>query len=191
MRLSAAIFKQGFLGLVLVTAMCGCKTKQAVTKFKMPAAPLAIGKPIYVSVPETKGKDEERTYQGSDTQTATAVAGAFKNYGTVTFGREPEAQEKALGSAAAAQCVYLVKPTIRIWEDNPTEWNGEPDELEVELEVFDVAGKESLARASLKGKSKLATVLGDKPEDMLPGFFEPFAAELFGDKDFGQKKKKK
>lgn len=189
MRFSNAILKQALLGLLFVTMLCGCKTKQAITKLKMPATPLAVGKPMYVSVPEAKGKDEERTYEPSDFQTATAVAGAFKKYGAVTMGREPETQAKALSSAAASSCVLLVKPTIRMWEDNPTEWSGEPDDLEIELEIFDVASKESLARANLKGKSKWAT-FGDHPEDMFPGFFEPFAAELFGDKDFGQKKKK-
>ncbi|MDB6058052.1 MAG: hypothetical protein JWO95_1896, partial [Verrucomicrobiales bacterium] len=169
--------------------VCGCKTKQTITRLKMPAAPLAIGKPMYVSVPEAKGKDEERTYEPSDFQTATAVTGAFRNHGPVTMGREPETKDKALASAAAANCVLLIKPTIRMWEDNPTEWSGEPDDLEIELEIFDVASKDSLARANLKGKSKWAT-FGDHPEDMLPGFFEPFAAELFGDKSFGDKKKK-
>jgi hypothetical protein len=142
---------------------------------------------MYVSIPEAKGRDEERTYEASDFQTGAACAAAFKKYGAVTLGHEPEPLDKAFASAEAARCSYMVKPSIRMWEDNPTEWNGEPDDLEIELEVFEVGSKESLSRVSLKGKSKVAT-FGDKPEDMLPGFFDEYAAELFGDTTFKKKK---
>ena len=174
-------------GVVTVALLCGCHTKETITRLKMPAAPLPVGKPMYVSIPEAKGRDEERTYEPSDFQTGTAVAAAFGKYGTVTLGRAPEVQEQALASAEAAKCFYLVKPTIRMWEDNPTEWSGEPDDLEIELEVFQVASKESLSRVNLKGKSKWAT-FGDHPEDMLPGFFDEYTAELFGDTSFKKKK---
>lgn len=175
------------VGLFVMATFSGCSTKQTITRITRPASPLSPGKPMYVSIPEAKGRDEERTYDPSDFQTATACAGAFRKYGPVTMGRQPERLETAMASAKASQCFYLVKPTIRMWEDNPTEWNGEPDDLEIEIEIFAVANSESLARANLKGKSKWAT-FGDHPEDMLPGFIEPYAAELFGDTDLQRKK---
>jgi hypothetical protein len=175
------------LFFVVLTTLCGCSTKQTITHIKTPLTPLSIGKTIYVSVPETKGRDEDRTYEASDFQTATACAGAFRKYGAITMGKQPETETIAIASAQAAGAFYLVKPTIRMWEDNPTEWSGEPDDLEIEIEVFEVSKKESLARANLKGKSKWAT-FGDHPEDMLPGYIEPYAAELFGDTSFKKKK---
>ena len=181
--------QQWFVGFVFVAmlSLCGCSTKQTITRIKVPSMPLVVGKPIYVSIPESKGRDEERTYEPSDIQTATACAGAFRKYGTITMGRQPESQDSAIASAVTAGAFYLVKPTIRMWEDNPTEWSGEPDDLEIEIEVFEVSSKESLARANLKGKSKWAT-FGDHPEDMLPGYIDPYAAELFGDTTFQKKK---
>ncbi|MGV3774682.1 MAG: DUF4823 domain-containing protein [Verrucomicrobiales bacterium] len=141
---------------------------------------LKRGSLIYVAVPEQLGRDGERAYRGSDFQTAAACAEAFNNYSEVVLGRTPENLEAAMQSAQAANCAYLVKPEIRIWEDNPTEWTGERDDLEIDVETFEVSTRKTVARAILKGKSRIMT-FGDKPEGMLNGFFEPHAAKLFGE----------
>ena len=173
--------KGRFFALITMTMLCGCANIQTTTRFSGPGAALRSGSTLYVGVPEHAGRDEERTYPRSSAQTAEACAKTFQQYAQVTLGREPENLQQAFASATAAKCDYLVKPEIRAWEDNPTEWNGERDVLDVDVETFEVATGKSISRAALKGRSRLLT-FGDKPERLLAGLFEPYSAELFGTK---------
>lgn len=140
---------------------------------------LRQGAKVYIAVPEKPGHDDERAYPGSEFQTAEACARAFKEYSEVVMGRESQDMQKALDSARAEKCQYMAKPEIRAWEDNPTEWNGERDVMEIDLETFDVETGRPLSRVYLKGRSRWMT-FGDKPERMLNGFFDTHVAGLFG-----------
>ncbi|MDB6037387.1 MAG: hypothetical protein JWM99_1228 [Verrucomicrobiales bacterium] len=172
------IFRSCACALALAL-LCACQTQQTITQSDTSQTVLKQGSLVYVAVPEKPGRDDERSYEGSDYQTAEACAKAFKQYAEVTLGRESQNLENALASARARKCDYMVKPEIRIWEDNPTEWNGERDRLEVDVETFETATGKTISRVVLKGKSRLMT-FGDRPERMLIGFFEPHAAKLFG-----------
>jgi hypothetical protein len=171
--------KKTFAVLLGIWVLVGCQTQRTAITLNPIQAVLRNGSSLYVAVPEREGRDDERAYTGSNYQTAEACATAFRPHAQVVLGREPENLEKALASARNGKCDYLVKPEIRIWEDNSTEWNGERDQLEVDMETFETATGKSISRVLLKGKSRLMT-FGDKPERMLIGFFDPYAAELFG-----------
>ena len=164
--------------LLFLVFLSGCKTKQSIDRLGPKKATLIPASRIYVAIPEKPGRDEERVYEASHFRTAEACAKAFRQYGKVKLGRHPETWQEALTSARNEGCNYLVKPEIRVWEDNPTEWTGERDELEVDVEIIKTATGETVSRDLLKGRSRWMT-LGDKPERMLEGFFEPLAAELF------------
>jgi hypothetical protein len=170
--------RKAVIALLLVIIACSCKTQQAINNLG-PTTTLAKDSSLYIAVPKHPGRDSERSYEGSNFQTAEACMNAFRPYEKVRLGREPQNLEEALTSARSFAADYLVKPEIRVWEDNPTEWNGEPDVLDVDIEVFDVKSGKSVSRSLLKGKSRWMS-LGDKPERMLIGYFEPYAAQLFG-----------
>lgn len=171
--------KKTFACWVGIWVLVGCQTQQSSIQLNSITTVLKNGSSLYVAVPERPGRDSERAYEGSNYQTAEACATSFRQHAQVRLGREPENLEKALASARNGKCDYLVKPEIRIWEDNPTEWNAERDQLEVDVETFETATGKAISRVVLKGKSRLMT-FGDKPERMLTGFFDSHAAELFG-----------
>jgi hypothetical protein len=172
-------FKHWHVFLLITGILSGCQTKQTVTKFEKSEIHLNRPSTVYVAIPEHPGRDSERTYPGSDFQTAEACAQAFGKFAQVKLGRRAENVKQSLSAARDEKCDYVIKPEIRVWEDNPTEWTGERDELEIDLEIIDAASGNTISRSALKGKSRWLSG-GDKPERMLIGFFEPYVAELFG-----------
>jgi hypothetical protein len=170
--------KQGLVFAMAALLLTGCATKLSHTALVPQRAPLKPEHVFYVAVPEP-GRDEERVYEASSIQTAQAFTQAISAHAKTKMGRQPETLEKAINSASAEACDFLILPTIRMWEDNPTEWNGEPDDLKIEVETVDLKTKETVSRVLLSSKSKWAT-FGDKPEEMLPEIAAPFAKTLFG-----------
>lgn len=167
------------LGIFATLLLTGCEATHSQMDLVSKPAPLNIQSTVYVAVPEP-GRDEERVYEASGFQTAQAFTKAIGELGKVKMGRAVENLDAAIASARADNCNYVLIPRIQIWEDNPTEWNGEPDDLQIDAELVTVDTKETISRVLLTGKSPWASVKADKPEAMLAGMAAPYARKLFG-----------
>ena len=65
------------------------------------------------------------------------------------------------------------------WEKRATEWSGRPDQIEIQLVIFDAVTKEVLANSSYSGKSKWLTFGGDHPQDLLPEPTSQYVTSLY------------
>jgi hypothetical protein len=74
---------------------------------------------------------------------------------------------------------YLVYPTILHWEDRATEWSALPDRIEVKIDLIETATGKLLDSVVIRGKSGLATLGCDHPQDLLPKPVDEFVSTLF------------
>lgn len=105
---------------------------------------------------------------GSGQVTAQAVSAAFTSrLRNVSVGVANEGFSSAMETARSGGFTVLVVPTILHWEDRATEWPMLSDKLEVKVDVVDTATGDTIATATLVGKSGKATFGGDHPQDLL------------------------
>src|SRR3546814_3053484 len=89
--------------------------------------------------------------------------------------------EGATGAGALGrEADYLVYLKIHHWEERATEWSGKPDQIEVEIRLFDGRKGTLLASQIVKASSSWATLGGDHPQDLLIKPFNDYAAGIFG-----------
>ncbi|AUD79340.1 DUF4823 domain-containing protein [Kangiella profundi] len=74
---------------------------------------------------------------------------------------------------------YLVYPVILHWEDRATEWSVKPDKVKVKIIVVRLEDKKIIKSGVIDGKSGIATLGGDKPQDLLPEPIEQFMKGLY------------
>ncbi|TKD64235.1 DUF4823 domain-containing protein [Cobetia marina] len=140
---------------------------------------MAPDEPLYVSVPRDGVYGSQR-YTGSGMTTAQILQGAFLKYAdNVSYGNSTQSRSEAWDAAMQAGAIYLVFPTIVHWEDRATEWSGKPDQIEVKVQVIDVATNTVEASAIAKGQSGLATLGGDRPQDLLSKPVNEFVSSLY------------
>jgi len=156
------------IGVVLVTlAMTGCASTYEQSDVQPPSVQLDPSKSVLISVPPD-GWYESIEYRNSGRMTANAVAAAFsKHANSVDISTDCHGDD-CLNTSQQENYSYYVKLEILQWEERATEWSGRPDQIEIQLVVFDVATKEVLASSSYSGKSKWLTFGGDHPQDLLP-----------------------
>ncbi len=166
-----------FSAMLLLAA---CADSHQLTKSAgSPTFSLDSSDTIYVSVPRDGVYGSQR-YTGSGMTTAQIIQGAFlKHVDSVNYGNSTQSRDDAWEAAMEAGALYLVYPTILHWEDRATEWSGKPDRVEVKMQVIDVATNTTEATAIAKGKSGLATMGGDHPQDLLPDPVNEFVSSLF------------
>ncbi|HXZ53314.1 MAG TPA: DUF4823 domain-containing protein [Burkholderiales bacterium] len=119
-------------------------------------------------------------YAGSGAMTSQTLVSAFSKHAqNVEMSHGYESFDDALVTARAKKVKYLIYPTILPWEDRATEWSGIPDRVEVKVEIVDVQTGKAVESAVISGKSGLATLGGDHPQDLLPKPVEEFVSSLY------------
>ena len=69
-------------------------------------------------------------------------------------------------------------PTILHWEDHRTEWTMVPDQVEVELELFDCTSGARLDSTTVYGTSRIATFAGDYTRELLAVPFRRYTRQI-------------
>ncbi|WP_231708982.1 DUF4823 domain-containing protein [Pseudomonas denitrificans (nom. rej.)] len=135
----------------------------------------------YVALPED-GQYGAKPYPGSGKMTSSIIKSTLqKNSQKVTSSNRVEDFDQALNSARIGGYSYLVFPTILHWEDRATEWNFMRDKVEVKIDIVDVFSGEAESSTVIDGKSGIATLGGDHPQDLLPDpINEYFRSALYG-----------
>ena len=133
----------------------------------------------YVSVPRD-GQYETKTYRGSGLSVTTIIRSSLlMHLVQVDQGFEVESFTQAIKSAKSNSVDYLFFPTILHWEDRATEWSGIPDRAQVKVVIVDIKTSEVISSAIIDGKSGVATLGGDHPQDLLPKPVAQFIDGLF------------
>jgi len=162
----------------LLTASCA-DTHKVVRTDSSPDVRLSSNSTIYIAVPRD-GVYGARTYHGSGQNTAQVVLSSFaKRSRDTEVGRKPQSYKEARDTALSKNVEFLVYPAILHWEDRATEWSAIPDRVEVKIDVVDVASDRSVASAVVKGVSGIATLGGDRPQDLLAEPIEEFVKSLY------------
>lgn len=140
---------------------------------------LIPGELVYVSVP-ADGRYGQTIYYGSGQNAAQIVVMAFSRHSSrVEGGNAHQDFDASLDAARKIGARYLVVPTILEWEDRATEWSAIPDKASIKIAVIDVATNATIDSVIIKGKSGLATLGGDHPQDLLPEPTEEYVASLY------------
>ena len=163
---------------VVLIASCA-DTHKVVRTDSSPGARLDRNSTVYVAVPRD-GVYGANTYYGSGQNTAQVLLAAFaKHTRNTEGGQKPQSYKQARETALSKKLEILVYPVILHWEDRATEWSGIPDRVEVKVDVVDAASDRSIASAVVKGVSGIATLGGDRPQDLLEEPVEQFVASLY------------
>ena len=175
-RCMLSFIVRGSFILVLSLAGTGCQNIYTEAPLMQPNPALVLNRkiPAYVAVP-ADGVDDHGAYQGSGLKVAVAIQAAFaQKIQTVLTGGEHQSLDASLATARSKAIGYLFYPTIVQWEDNPTEWTGEPDRIQIKIELLDVSSGNAIYSTMFTGKSKWMT-FGNVPEEMLPELLAKYA----------------
>ena len=165
--------------LVVVLLLGACADTHQLIRQDAASIQLAQSDTVFVAVPED-GAYGATTYRGSGQNTAQIIFSAFaKHTQLVKVGRAVQSFDEALASTRQVGTKYLVYPTIFHWEDRATEWSSIPDRVEIKIEVVEASSGDAVASGVIKGKSGLATLGGDHPQDLLPKPTEEFVSSLY------------
>ncbi len=156
-----------------------------------PAHALPDHSSYYIALPED-GQYGAKPYAGSGKMTSSVIKAALqKNSQKAVSATRVEDFDEALSSARRGGFSYLVFPTILHWEDRATEWNFMRDKVEVKIDLVDVFSGEAESSTVIEGKSGIATLGGDHPQDLLPEPINEFFSTVLGKPDTAKFTKQK
>lgn len=170
-----------YLTLVLVaTVLVGCKSTSQIQSYQPPPKPLSREAGVFMAV-----RGDAYDEPGSGMLAVKTLQKAFDGYASRTqLSGAPVSVAADLTNAAAAKCAYLVDPTIVKWEEEPTEWTGKPDVLEMKVQLLQVPEGTVLSSAVFNAKSKWMTLGGDHVEHLLQPFATNWVRALYEGVDF-------
>ncbi|MGE8503852.1 MAG: DUF4823 domain-containing protein [Pseudomonas sp.] len=180
-RLFSPYKLQATLQRLLVSAvlllLTGCMDSTHFIKDQSGSIPARAS--YYIAQPDD-GMYGAKTYVGSGKMTSAIIKAALqKNSQTVVSARRVESFDQALDSARLSGCSYLVFPIILHWEDRATEWNFLRDKVQVKIDLVDVFTGEAESSTLIEGKSGIATLGGDHPQDLLPEPINEYFQSVF------------
>ncbi|GGK02611.1 DUF4823 domain-containing protein [Pseudomonas matsuisoli] len=133
----------------------------------------------YIALPDD-GMYGAKPYPRSGQMTSAVIRSALQRNGqTAIVANRVEGLDQALNSARQGGYNYLVFPIILHWEDRATEWNFRRDKVEVKIDLIDVFSANVESSTLIEGKSGIATLGGDHPQDLLPEPINEYFQSLF------------
>lgn len=155
------------LYFLLGVFIMGCASTYKYNEISPTETKLDRAKGVFISTPED-GWYENKQYRNSGRMTANAVRSAFSKYASRAEVTSDCHGDDCFSRIDTNKYGYYVQPEILHWEERATEWSGLPDQIEIQIVIYDTATKSEIFNASYKGKSKWMTFGGDHPQDLLP-----------------------
>jgi hypothetical protein len=122
----------------------------------------------YVALSEN-GSYGDNVYAGSGASVSSIIRSALlRHLNQVYSASSYESFNDAILSAQKKKADYLFFPSILHWEDRATEWSAIPDKVEIKITVISTKSEQIVSSVTIDGKSGLATLGGDHPQDLLP-----------------------
>lgn len=176
------VLRISLLAAVLAAgALTGCKhSYEQQTQDLTPSwEPMRASTRVFIAMPED-ALDKKEPVPASGKRTALALHDAFSRHTKAVFtARSPEPFAESLARARAANCEYMIFPTIILWQDRPTEWTGVRDKLQVKIDLVSVQSGVVVRTTTIDGKSRFMTDGGDAPQDLLSEPIDRFVRPLF------------
>jgi hypothetical protein len=162
-----------------ISVLSSCADTTQLTKSGNESFKLATDNRIFVSVP-SDGKYGNKTYHGSGANVSQIIVSSFSNYAPdIESGHKFQTHEQALAYSKKNKYEFLILPTILEWEDRATEWSSIPDRVSIKVAIIHVGSGRTMGSVIIKGKSGLATLGGDHPQDLLPEPIEEYAKSMY------------
>lgn len=168
-------------GCLVTLGAIGCADTHEFIRYASTETPrLASSDTFYIAV-SRDGVYGAKVYERSGLTTSQILlASLAKRANRVEVARSPQSYDEASNATRGLGYRILVYPTILHWEDRATEWSAIPDRVEVKIELADVGTGQTLDSGVIRGKSGIATLGGDHPQDLLPLPVEEYFSQLFG-----------
>lgn len=157
--------------------LSGCAASYQQTVLAIPTQKMEDGRSVVIITP-ADGAYETKPYAASGRMTAQAVRAAFAKHSSHTAVSRCR-DLNCLQQTGALRYDYYVVPEILHWEDRVTEWNAIPDRLEVQISIYAGDPPVEIAASVLTGKSSVATLGGDHPQDLLPEPLNKYIDSLY------------
>lgn len=166
------------LGIVAFLSGCTADSYQLLRTGNV-SIKLEPSKSVYISI-SRDGRYGQINYQGSGANASQIILMAFsKNSNSAETARQYQSFDNALTYAKENNYGYLVFPTILEWEDRAAVWSGIPDKASIKIAIINVESGKTMDSAIIKGKSGVATLGGDHPQDLLVKPVAEYVNELY------------
>jgi len=171
---------KGVLILMAAFALVGCKSTYLVQNYQAPANRPQPGEGIYIVVPPD-AYDEP----GSGKLAATTLESAFRTHANrVEQSTQSGPLTTHLSNAAAGGFTYVLDSTIHSWEEEPTEWTGKSDQVDMTLRLLHAPDGAVKSETRFRGNSKWLTFGGDHVQDLLDPLARGWVRAIYEGTDF-------
>ncbi|MCB1125815.1 MAG: DUF4823 domain-containing protein [Verrucomicrobiae bacterium] len=179
--------KPGFWSLVIAVAatpLVGCKSTYHVQQYQAPGSLLRPEEGVFIIVPPD-AYDEP----GSGLKCAETLLEAFRPHcQRLTLSDEVTVLGTHLTNAIHQGFTYVLESDVFSWEEEPTEWTGKSDFLNIELRLLSPPDGRVVSKARFDARSKWATFGGDHVEDLLKPFANAWVGALYEGTPFAEPK---
>ncbi|MDR3049972.1 MAG: DUF4823 domain-containing protein [Elusimicrobiota bacterium] len=167
----------------LVLAVCSfvfmvfavsCSTKVAKIDNVQMTAKLQGNQVIFIAK-TTDGTFDGRVYNGSGASVQNNFMANIRIHASKVI---TGSQDDFMGEAKQAKAYYIVKPTILYWEPRNAAWSGIPTKVEINVIVYDAAGKE-LVNRNLTVRGRSMTFTSQSAEGLANHLIQEFCREVF------------
>lgn len=162
------------------TLLVGCKSTLHIQGYRAPTNRLDPHGAVFIIVPPD-AYDEP----GSGMACARTFLEAFRPFADrIRLSDEVAILGVQLTNAADQGFSYVLNTTIYRWEEEPTEWTGKPDRLDIEVRILQAADGRTVSETRFDGKSKWATFGGDHVEDLLRPLAQDWVRAMYEGTEF-------
>jgi hypothetical protein len=168
--------------LLSILAVCvqGCKSTFHVQHYQPPASKVSPDAAVFIIVPPD-AYDEP----GSGRVCADTLQEAFRPYANrIKKSEEIATLNIHLTNAANLGFKLVLEPTIYHWEEEPTEWTGKPDFLDIRLRLLQAPSGDVVSETRFDGKSKWGTFGGDHVDHLLKPLASEWVRSLYEGTEF-------
>ena len=170
---------KNFIIIFTIAMLISCADTTELVKGGNDAFKLHPENSIFVSVP-SDGSYGGRVYAGSGRNLSQIVYSSFSKYSqNIQAGNQVQTYEEAITFSKMKHYQFLIMPSILAWEDRATEWSGRPDQVSVKIAIIHVDSGTTMGSVIINGKSGMATLGGDHPQDLLPEPIGEYAESMF------------
>lgn len=169
------------LVLVLVAFIFGCATFQRKTSGQWAPGQKLVQNPSVVIVPlQDVGEKGEEPVGGIGAEFTSSIRDNLLSHAIKVTVADGRALKDAYDSAASLGYIYVLKGAITQWQDNATEWSGNPDRAGLSLELYDVASRQLVASASHNINGSGVALASLSPYRFVPEIVDQTLARIFG-----------
>ena len=154
------------ISAILATAGCAnTATIDQDTAYSNPNISKAVS--AYVSLPQDVAYGG-RHFTGSGGSVSGIISAKLSHFlVSVEKANSVENFHDAMQQARKNGADYLFYPSIILWQDRATEWEGKPDRVEIKITVVDLSNYQVVSSATIKDESSLTVTGRSHPQDLL------------------------